>query len=193
MLSLFIITFFPKRILEQAAKWVSSIEFLYQCVANTRWTKKAFPVNELNGISFNGRSAWVVNLKWFVDIAPTYHIQISHRNEDGDSPPRECTIKTSKIPPGEPVGPSVAFRNTDTIILKWIKPEMNAYAVDHYKVQWEGKEKKMEAKTTKKCYAVIRNLKSGRRCLFKVRAVNKESCKGKFTEINAKTLSMTGK
>ena len=165
----------------------------YHTTEDTRWTKHAFPVNELHGISFNGRSAWIVNLKWFVDIASTYHIQISHRNEDGDSLPRECTIKTNKIPPGEPVQPSVAFRNTDTIILKWKKPETNAYTVDHYEVQWEVKEKKMETKTTKKCYAVIRNLKSGTKCLFKVRAVNKESCKGKFTEINAKTSSMTGK
>ena len=165
----------------------------YHTAEDTKWTKQAFPVNELDGISFNGRSAWIVNLKWFVDIAPTYHIQISHRNEDGDSLPYECTIKTNKIPPGEPAGPSVAFRNTDTIIIKWKKPETNAYAVDHYELQWEVKEKKMETKMTKKCYSVIRNLKSGTECLFKVRAVNKESCKGKFTEINAKTSYMTGK
>ena len=174
-------------------KLVTHFVVEYHTTEDTRWTKQAFPVNELDGISFNGRSAWIVNLKWFVDIASTYHIQISHRNEDGDSLPRECTIKTNKIPPGEPVQPSVAFRNTDTIILKWKKPETNAYTVDHYEVQWEVKEKKMETKTTKKCYAVIRNLKSGTKCLFKVRAVNKESCKGKFTEINAKTSFMTGK
>ena len=162
----------------------------YHTTEDTRWTKQAFLVNELNEISFNGRSAWIINLRWFVNIAPTYHVQISHRNEDGDSLPREGTIRTNKIPPGKPKEPSVAFRNTDTIIIKWEKPETNAYAVDHYEVHWEVNKQTTETKTTKTRYAVIRHLKSGRRCLFKVRAVNKESCKGKFTEISANTSYM---
>ena len=160
----------------------------YHTPKDTKWTKQAFLVNELDGLSFNGRSAVIINLKWSVDIASTYHLQISHRNEDGDSLPHECTIK---ILPGDPVEPSVVFQNTDTIIIKWKKPETNAYTVDHYEVHWGMNEHTMQAKTTKNCYAVIRFLEPGRRYLFKVRSVNKEFYKGKFTEISAKTSYMT--
>ena len=162
----------------------------YHTPIDTEWTKQVFLVNKLDGLLFNGRSAVIINLEWYVDSASTYHVQISHRNEDGDSLPRECTIKTDKIPPGEPEELSVVFQNTETIMIKWKKPKTNAYTVDHYKVHWGMNEHTMEAKTTKKCYAVIRFLKPGRRYLFKVRAVNKESCIGNFTEISAKTSSM---
>ena len=177
----------------EGSKPVTQFVVQYHTHESTKWTKEVFSVEKLQTLSIKKRSALKIDLSWNVDIAPTYHVQISHRNEDGDSLPRECTIKTNKIPPGEPAEPSVVFRNTDTIIMEWKAPNTNAYAVDHYEVQWEENEHTVETKTTKECYIVIRSLKPGRRYSFKVRAVNKWFCGSEITEISAKTKSMAKK
>ena len=177
----------------EGSKPVTQFVVQYHTHESTKWTKEVFSIEKLQTLSINKRSVLKIDLNWNVDIAPTYHVQISHRNEDGDSLPRECTIKTNKIPPGEPAEPSVVFRNTDTIIMEWKAPNTNAYAMDHYEVQWEVNEHTVETKTTKGCYIVIRSLKPGRRYSFKVRAVNKWYCGGEITEISAKTKSTAKK
>ena len=177
----------------EGSKPVTEFVVQYHTHESTKWTKDIFPVEKLQTISIKKRNALKIDLKWNIDITPAYHVQISHRNEDGDSLPRECTIKTKKIPPGEPVEPSAVFRNTDTIIIKWKVPDINAYAVDHYEVQWEVNEHTMETKTTKGCYIVIRSLKPGKRYSFKVSTVNKWSCGSEITEISAETESTTKK
>lgn len=179
----------------EGSKPVTQFVVQYHTHESTKWTKEVFSVEKLQTLSIEKRirSALKIDLNWNVDVAPNYHVQISHRNEDGDSLPRECTIKTNKIPPGEPVKPSIVFQNTGTIIIKWEVPDINAYTVDHYEIQWKVNEHTMETKTTKGCYIVIRPLKPGRRYSFKVRAINKWSCGSEITEISATTMSKTKK
>ena len=175
----------------EGAKPVTHFVVEYHIENNRGMTKNVFPIDNRQMVQINGMDAFKINLN--CGAASTYFVQISHRNQDGDSLPCEDTIRVDKIPPGEPVGLTVVHTTTHTIIIEWSKPETNEYMVDHYKVQWGRNGHITETKTTKKCYAVFRNLETWKEYLFKVRAVNKMGYESRSIEIREETDSMTAK
>ena len=175
----------------EGAKPVTHFVVEYYTENNRQITQKVFCVDDLEMEPINGMDAFKIDLN--CGTASTYFVQISHRNEDGDSLPCEDTIRVDTIPPGEPVGLTVVHATTHTIIIEWSKPETSEYMLDHYKVQWGRNGHTTDTKTTKKCYAVFRNLETRKEYLFKVRAVNKTSYGSGSIEIRAETKSMTAK
>ena len=91
------------------------------------------------------------------------------------------------------MGLTVVHTTTRTIIIEWSKPEKSEYMMDHYEIQWGRNGHITKIKTTKKCYAVFRNLETWKEYLFKVRAVNKMGYGSVSIEIRAETKSMTHK
>ena len=158
----------------------------YHSNKETRLTKKVFSINQLEEVE----DAVKIDLSWCVDNVSMYNVEVCHRNEDGDSLPCEDTIRVDRIPPGEPVGLTVVYTTTHTIIIEWSEPETSGYVLDHYEVQWERNGDSTETKKTKKCYAVFRNLETYSQYFFKVRAVNKNGYESAYIEISAETRSM---
>ena len=175
----------------EGAKPVTHFVVEYCTENNREMTQNVFPIDKYKMVQINGMDAFKLNLN--CGTASTYLVQISHRNQDGDSLPCEDTIRVDTIPPGEPVGLTVVHTTTHTIIIEWSKPETSEYMLDHYKVQWGRNGHTTDTKTTKKCYAVFRNLETRKEYLFKVRAVNKTSYGSGSIEIRAETKSMTAK
>ena len=175
----------------EGAKPVTHFVVEYHTENNRRMTEKVFSIDSLEMETINGMDAFKINLN--CGAASTYFVQISHRNQDGDSLSCEDTIRVDTIPPGEPVGLTVVHTTTHTIIIEWSKPETSEYMVDHYEVQWGRIGHITETKTTKKCYAVFRNLNTWTEYLFKVRAVNKMGYGSMSIETRAATDSMTAK
>ena len=175
----------------EGAKPVTHFVVEYHTENNRGMTEKVFSVDNLETVPINGMDAFEIILN--CDAASTYFVQISHRNEDGDSLPCEDTIRVDTIPPGEPVGLTVVHTTTHTIIIEWSKPETSEYMVDHYEVQWGRNGHITETKTTKNCHAVFKNLDTFRGYLFKVKAVNKMGYGSRSIEIKAETKSMTAK
>ena len=68
---------------------------------------------------------------------------------------KQDSFKTDQIPPGEPVGLTVVYQGTRTIIVEWNKPEASLHVLDHYEVQWGRNGVTKESKTTKKCYICL--------------------------------------
>ena len=175
----------------EGAKPVTHFVVEYHTENNSEMSQKVFSIHNLEMEPINGMEAFKIDLN--CDAASTYFVQISHRNKDGDSLPCEDTIRVDTIPPGEPVGLTVVHTTTRTIIIEWSKPETSEYMLDHYKVQWGRNGHTTKIKTTKKCYAVFRNLETWKEYLFKVRAVNKMGYGSVSIEIRAETKSMTRK
>ena len=175
----------------EGAKPVTHFVVEFHTETNREMTRKVFSIDNLEMVPINGMDAFKIDLN--CGAASTYFVQISHRNQDGDSLPCEDTIIIDKIPPGEPVGLTVVHTTTHTIIIEWSKPETSEYMVDHYEVQWGRIGHITETKTTKKCYAVFRNLNTWTEYLFKVRAVNKMGYGSMSIETRAATDSMTFK
>lgn len=172
------------------AKPVTHFVVNYHTNEDTEWTNTIFPVDSK---ALEGEEKIKVNLNWNFETVRTYYIQIRHRNEDGDSIPYEDCIDTNRIPPGEPVGLSVVYKNTNTIIIEWKEPEKNACIVDYYEVHWGKNEESMKIKSTKRCHAVIGNLESGTRYHFKIRVVSKKFCRSEYIQTSAETKSMKWK
>ena len=175
----------------EGAKPVTHFVVEYCTENNREMTQNVFPIDKYKMVQINGMDAFKLNLN--CGTASTYLVQISHRNQDGDSLPCEDTIRVDTIPPGEPVGLTVVHTTTHTIIIEWSKPKTNEYMVDHYEVQWGKNGDITKTKTTKKCYAVFRKLETRKEYLFKVRAVNQMGYGSGSIEIRAKTKSMTAK
>ena len=171
----------------------------YHRLEETEHGKQEFAIKNLETLTFKGRNAYKIDLKWNIDTTrmPTYHVKISLKNADGVSEVYQDDIITGDISPSEPVKPAdsgpVVYTNTRTIIIKWNEPETNAYVVDHYEVHWGKLKNILKFRKTKNCYAVFRELESWQKYLFKVRAVSRTGMKTEFLEINAVTDSKAGK
>ena len=177
-----------KPVKRDGAKPVTHFVVEHHTDADKRCVKKVFSVNNLKALTFEGKEAVKINLNnRHTNTALTYHVLISHRNEDGDSLPCVDCIETDRIPPDVPVGLKVAYRATCGILIEWKKT--NACIVDHYEVHWETNKQPVIVEETENCYAVKQSLESDKSYLIKVRAVNKRSKKSDFTEVRAKTRS----
>ena len=180
-----------KPVEREGAKPVTHFVVEYHTDADKRCIKKVFPVNNLEALTLEGKEAVKINLNdRRVNTTPTYHVLVSHRNEDGDSLPCVDCIDTDRITPDVPVGLEVAYRNSHGILIEW--KNTNACVVDHYEVYWELNKDIMNTEVTKNCYAVEQFLRPNKSYLIKVRAVNRRSLKSEFTEIRAKTKSNAG-
>ena len=185
---------------ERGVKPVTRYVVEYHRLEETEHGKQEFAIKNLEELTFKGRNAYEIDLKWNIDTdpMPTYHVKISLKNTDGFSEVYQDDIITGDISPSEPVmaadgSDPVVYTNTDTIIIKWNEPETNAYVVDHYEVHWEKLRNITKIRKTKNCYAVFRELESWQEYLFKVRAVSRTRMKTEFIEINAETNSKAGK
>ena len=168
------------------AKPVTHFVIEYHTDEDKTCTKKVFPINKLEALTFEGKEAVKINLNdRHVNTALTYHVLISHRNEDGDSLPCEDCIETAT--PDAPEGLKVAFQNSRRILIEW--RNTNACTVDHYEVHWEYDKDTVSTEETKNCYVVEQFLDSNTSYLIKVRAINRRSQKSEFTEIRTKTES----
>ena len=168
------------------AKPVTHFVIEYHTDEDKTCTKKVFPINKLEALTFEGKEAVTINLNdRHVNTALTYHVLISHRNEDGDSLPCEDCIETAT--PDAPEGLKVAFQNSRGILIEW--RNTNAFTVDYYEVHWEYDKDTVSTEETKNCYVVEQFLDSNTIYLIKVRAVNRRSQKREFTEIRTKTES----
>ena len=181
------------------AKPVTHFVVEYHTNADKKCSKEVFPINNLKTLTLEGKEAIQINLDdMFFNTALTYHILISHRNEDGDSLPCVDCIETDRITPDVPVGLEVTYQTARCILIEW--RNTNACTVDHYEVHWGiskpavitevitvhwGTSK--HAEVTKNCYAFKQLLHPNKSYLIKVRAVNRRSQKSEFTEIRAKT------
>ena len=172
------------------AKPVTHFVVEYHTDEDKKCTKKVFSINNLEALTLEGKEVFKINLNnRSVNTAPTYHVLISHRNEDGDSLPCIDCIETDRITPDVPVGLKVTYWTTEGILIEW--SNTNACTVDHYKVHWQLNKHTVNTVVTKNCYASKQFLDSNTSYLIKVRAVNRRSQKSEFTEIRAKTKSDT--
>ena len=170
----------------EGAKPVTQFVVEYHTDADTKCIKEVYPINNLKTLTLEGKEAVQINLNdMFFNTALTYHVLISHRNEDGDSLPCVDCIETDRITPDAPVGLEVAYRNSRGILIEW--RNTNACTVDHYEVHWELNKDTVITVVTKNCYALKQFLHPNTSYLIKVRAVNRRSQKSEFTEIRAKT------
>ena len=169
----------------EGAKPVTRFVVEYHTDEDKRCLKKVVPVNNLKVLTLKGKKAVKIKFKdRRINTALTYHVLISHRNEDGDSLPcMECI----EPPPDVPEGLTVAFHNSHGILIEW--RETNAYTVDHYEVHWDLNKDTVRILKTKNCFAVGDFLDSYTSYLIKVRAVNRRFRKSEFTEIEVNTMS----
>ena len=175
-----------KPVERDGVKPVSHFVVEYHTDKDKTCTKKAFSIKKLEAVTLKGKKAVKINLNdGLVNTALTYHVLISHRNEDGDSLPCVDCIETDRIFPDVPVGLKVTYRNSHVILIEWRNP--NACTVDHYEVHWELNKHTVNTEITSDCYAVEQFLDSNTSYLMKVRAVNKRFQKSEFTEIRANT------
>ena len=168
----------------EGVKPVTHFVVEYHTDADKRCLKKVFPINNLKVLTLKRKNAVEIKLNdRRINTALTYHVMISHRNEDGDSLP--C-VDRIEPPPNVPVGLKVAFQKSCGILIEW--KETNACTIDHYEVHWELDKETVDTEVTKNCYAVRNHLDSNTSYLIKVRAVNKRFRKSEFTEeIRVKT------
>ena len=170
----------------EGAKPVTHFVVEYHTDADKKYSKEVIPINNLKTLTLEGKEAIQINLNdMFFNTALTYHVLISHRNEDGDSLPCVDCIETDRITPDAPVGLEVAYRNSNGILIEW--RNTNVCTVDHYEVHWELNKDTIITVVTKNCYALKQFLHPNKSYLIKVRAVNRRSQKSEFTEIRAKT------
>ena len=101
------------------AKPVTHFVVEYHTDADKKCSKEVFPINNLKTLTLEGKEAIQINLNdMFFNTALTYHVLISHRNEDGDSLPCVDCIETDRITPDVPVGLEVTHQTAHCILIE---------------------------------------------------------------------------
>lgn len=128
-----------------------------------------------------------------LDLNLEYTFYTTWVNECGESE-HSTTLIVNKndVIPGPPTSVRESTKKTNKIVkLRWDKPEVNAFAVDHYEVYKMNKNgvfNPISGDKIYKCSATVRKLKQNTKYLFRVCSVNAKGKQSPFTqEIMIKT------